>query len=156
MKELFLIFATLALSLPAIAIGQAKAFPVRPAETPNSVSSVRGTVRGSPLPDPAGVPKPTGIYVLDDNSNERTAAADYVSGLMSSPAYQNVITGHAIFVPIAKILPTIATWGQFNWDWSYLDTLVQIAVSHGKNSRLGWKRANSRQAPISVHYPRDS
>src|SRR5512135_3904599 len=115
MKGLFLIFATLALSLPDFAIGQAKAFPLRPAETPNAVSPVRGTDRGSPVPSPAGVPKPTGIYVLDDNSNERPAAADYVSGLTSSPAYQNVITGHAIFVPIAKILPNIATWGQFNW-----------------------------------------
>ena len=79
-----------------------------------------------------GIPTPSGLYVLNEASNEQSTATAYASGLTSSPAYQNDITGHAIFVPIAQILPSITTWGQFNWDWTYLDTLVQIAVSNGK------------------------
>ena len=82
--------------------------------------------------DTAAIPKPVGIYVLNENSNEQPAATAYSAGLTSSTAYQNDITGQAIFVPIAKILPTITTWGQFTWNWSYLDSLVQIATSHGK------------------------
>ncbi len=81
---------------------------------------------------PAQLPDTRGIYVLNDASNLRSTSAVYAPGLTASAAYQNDITGHAIFVPIAKILPTITTWGQFNWNWSYLDTLVQIAVTHGK------------------------
>ena len=80
----------------------------------------------------AGIPTPSGIYVLNEAANEQSTATAYASGLTSSPAYLKDVTGHAIFVPIAKILPTITTWGQFNWDWTYLDTLVQIAVAHGK------------------------
>jgi len=78
------------------------------------------------------IPTPSGIYVVNDASNLRATSTAYATGLTSSPAYLNDVTGHAIFVPIAKILPSITTWGQFNWNWSYLDTLVQIAVSHGK------------------------
>ena len=70
--------------------------------------------------------------MLNENSNERPAAQGYATGLTASSAYQNDIAGHAIFVPIAKILPTITTWGLFNWEWGYLDSLVQVAVSHGK------------------------
>jgi len=81
---------------------------------------------------PTGVPRPYGMYVLDDVSNERAAANVYATGLTSSSAYLNDITGHAIFVPISKLLTNISTWGKFNWDWSFLDTLVQIALSHGK------------------------
>ena len=91
-------------------------------KAPRSVSRV----------DSASVPRPAGLYVLNENSNEQPAATSYAAGLTSSPAYQSVITGHAIFVPIAKILPGITTWGQFNWDWSYLDTLVRVATSNGK------------------------
>jgi hypothetical protein len=79
-----------------------------------------------------GIPTPSGIYVLNEASNEQSTATAYDPGLLSSPAYTNDVTGHAIFVPIAKILPSITTWGQFNWDWTYLDTLAQIAVSNGK------------------------
>jgi len=79
-----------------------------------------------------GIPTPSGIYVVNETSNEQSTATAYASGLTSSPAYQNDVTGHAIFVPIAQVLPNITTWGQFNWDWTYLDTLVQIAVSNGK------------------------
>jgi hypothetical protein len=78
------------------------------------------------------IPIPSGIYVLNENSNEQSTATAYAAGLTASPAYQNDVTGHAIFVPIAQILPSITTWGTFSWDWTYLDTLVQIAVSHGK------------------------
>lgn len=78
------------------------------------------------------IPTPSGLYVLNEASNEQSTATAYASGLTSSLSYQNDIAGHAIFVPIAKILPSITAWEDFQWDWTYLDTLVQIAVSHGK------------------------
>ena len=78
------------------------------------------------------VPRPYGYYVLNDAGNGRTAARGYATGLASSPAYLQDITGHAVFVPIAKILPSITTWGDFQWSWGYLDTLVGMAISHGK------------------------
>jgi hypothetical protein len=78
------------------------------------------------------LPRPGGLYVMDDVSNERPANAVYVQGLTTSPAYLTDITGHAIYVPIAKILPSITTWGKFDWTWGYLDSLVQMAVSHNK------------------------
>ncbi|HTF99783.1 MAG TPA: hypothetical protein VK654_04245, partial [Nitrospirota bacterium] len=87
---------------------------------------------GSTAGTAATIPTPSGIYVVNEASNEQSTATAYAAGLTSSPAYQNDITGHAIFVPIAKILPSITTWGTFSWDWTYLDTLVQTAVSHGK------------------------
>src|SRR6185312_8557192 len=78
------------------------------------------------------VPVPSGIYVLNEASNEQPVTTAYVAGLTAAPAYVNDIVGHAIFTPIAKILPSITTWGQFNWDWSYLDSLVQTALSNHK------------------------
>jgi hypothetical protein len=78
------------------------------------------------------VPTPSGIYVLNEASNEQSASTAYVAGLDTSEGYLNDVTGHAIFVPIAKMLPSITTWGQFNWSWGYLDTLVQTALSHQK------------------------
>ena len=78
------------------------------------------------------VPVPSGIYVLNEASNEQPVTTAYVSGLTAAPAYVNDVAGHAIFTPIAKILPSITTWGQFNWDWSYLDSLVQTALSNHK------------------------
>lgn len=80
----------------------------------------------------AGIPSPAGIYVVNKYYDEIPTSKVYAAGFTSSPAYQSDITGLAIYVPIAKILPTITTWGQFNWNWAYLDTLVQIAVSSGK------------------------
>lgn len=80
----------------------------------------------------SGIPSSAGIYVLNEASNGQSTATAYASGLASSPAYLNDVAGHAIFVPIAKILPSVTTWGQFSWDWTYLDTLVQSAVSHNK------------------------
>ncbi len=95
----------------------------------------------------SGIPSPAGIYVLNDASDERPTAEAYVSGLFASPAYKNDITGHAIFVPIAKILPSISTWGQFNWDWRFVDTLLQIAVSNGKKFSIeletGYQTSNT-------------
>jgi len=79
-----------------------------------------------------GVPIPSGIYVLNDPSNERAAAANYATGLEASSGYLQDVAGHAIFVPIAKILPSVSTWGQFNWTWGYLDTLVNDALLHQK------------------------
>ena len=52
--------------------------------------------------------------------------------MTTSPAYENDVDGHAIFVPLAQVLPSVTTWGQFNWDWTYLYTLVQIAVTNHK------------------------
>jgi hypothetical protein len=78
------------------------------------------------------IPSPAGIYVVNKYYNEIPTGKVYAAGFLSSAAFQNDITGLAIYVPIAKILPSITTWGQFNWDWRYLDTLVQIAVSNGK------------------------
>jgi len=80
----------------------------------------------------AKVPITSGIYVLNDPSNEAPAATAYAAGLATSEAYLSDVTGHAVFVPIAKILPAVTTWGQFNWSWGYLDTLVQAALSHQK------------------------
>jgi hypothetical protein len=91
-----------------------------------------GRVRRSPEMQTAGVPSPAGVYVLDDAANEKPTAQLYAPGLFTSPAYKTDVTGHAIFVPIAKILPLITTWGQFNWDWGFLDTLLQLAVGNGK------------------------
>ena len=76
---------------------------------------------------------PTGMYVLNEASNEQSTATAYAPGLLSSSAYQNVIAGQAIFVPIAQILPSISRWDEFDWDWSYLDTLVDIARSQHKH-----------------------
>jgi hypothetical protein len=87
---------------------------------------------GATIQPIAAIPIPSGIYVVNENSNEQSTATAYAAGLTSSPAYQSDVTGHAIFVPIAKILPSITTWGTFSWDWTYLDTLVQIAVLNGK------------------------
>jgi hypothetical protein len=84
---------------------------------------------GAPAPP---VPVPSGIYVVNEAANLQSTATAYATGLTSSSAYQTDVAGHAIFVPIARILPNITTWGQFNWDWTYVDTLVQTALSNGK------------------------
>ena len=80
------------------------------------------------------IPRPHGFYVLNDAGNNRNAAKAYSTGLTTSSGYLNSVTGHAIFVPIAKILPSVAgsAWGDFHWAWGYMDTLVQTATSHGK------------------------
>ncbi len=76
---------------------------------------------------------PRGVYVLNENANERSVETAYAAGLTSAPAYLNDVDGHAIFVPLAKILPSVSTWGEFTWDWTYLDTLIDIAVANNKN-----------------------
>jgi hypothetical protein len=93
---------------------------------------MKATIQRLPLADTTGIPRPKGIYVVNEASNLQSAKTAYVSGLTSSPAYTNVVGGHAIFIPIAKILPSITTWGEFNWDWGYVDSLVDIALAHGK------------------------
>jgi len=80
----------------------------------------------------AAIPRPYGIYVLDDVANDRNAAKVYATGLDTCQAYRDDVAGDAIFVPIAKILPSITTWGQFDWQWGYLDTLTTFALSHHK------------------------
>ncbi|HXW96994.1 MAG TPA: hypothetical protein VEI47_05360 [Gemmatimonadales bacterium] len=81
---------------------------------------------------PGAPPIPSGIYVLNEAGNGQSLATAYVAGLPTAPAYLNDVAGNAIFVPIAKILPAVTTWGQFSWDWSYLDSLVRIATSNHK------------------------
>jgi hypothetical protein len=75
---------------------------------------------------------PKGIYVLNEASNEQSTATAYAAGLTSSAAYLDDVDGHAIFVPLAQILPSVTTWGTFTWDWTYLDTLIGVAVSNHK------------------------
>jgi hypothetical protein len=52
------------------------------------------------------IPTPSGICALNEASNEQSTATAYASELTSFLAYQDDIAGHAIFVPIAKILPS--------------------------------------------------
>lgn len=93
---------------------------------------MKASIQRTPLVDTSGIPRPVGIYVLNDPSNEKPAAQGYVTGLTASAAYRDDIAGQAIFVPIAKILPSITTWGSFNWSWAYLDSLIDIALTHDK------------------------
>ncbi len=98
-----------------------------------ALALLRATVaHSSDDPHQMNIPKPTGIYVLNEASDEQSTNTAYAAGLTSSPAYKKDVEGHAIFVPIAKILPSVNRWGEFQWDWTYLDTLVQVATSHGK------------------------
>jgi hypothetical protein len=83
-------------------------------------------------PGQVKVPIPSGIYVVNEASNEQGTATAYAAGFDTATAYLHDVTGLAIFVPIAKILPSVTTWGQFNWTWGYVDTLVNDAVSHQK------------------------
>ncbi len=80
----------------------------------------------------ASIPRPIGLYVLDDVSDMRPAAKAYPNGLFTDTTYLQHIDGHAIFVPIAKIIPSIPVWGQFHYQWGFLDTLVLDATTHGK------------------------
>ncbi len=78
------------------------------------------------------IPTPSGTYVLNNADDERPAATGYAAGLDTAGAYLRDVTGHAVFVPIAKILPAVTTWGQFDWTWGYVDTLVEAALTHQK------------------------
>jgi hypothetical protein len=113
MKLLFLAFAGFSLAQSGMCLGRGDAHRLRGENA-------------------AGIPSPAGIYVVNGYANEASANAVYAAGLTASPAYKNDITGQAIFVPIVKILPAVTTWGQFDWKWGYLDTLVQIALTNGK------------------------
>jgi hypothetical protein len=83
-------------------------------------------------PGATKIPIPSGVYVLNEAANEQGTQTAYAAGLDTASAYLHDITGHAIFVPIAKILPAVTTWGQFDWTWGYVDTLVGTALSHQK------------------------
>lgn len=76
--------------------------------------------------------------MVNEAANLQSTATAYVTGLTSSPSYQTDFTGHSIFVPIATILPGITTWGQSNWDWTYVDALVQTALSNGKKFSIAF------------------
>jgi hypothetical protein len=79
------------------------------------------------------IPRPIGLYVLDNAANLNPTAKLYPAGLFSDSTYARYVSGHAIFVPIAKIIPSISVWGQFQYNWAFLDTLVGLAVSNGKH-----------------------
>lgn len=78
------------------------------------------------------VPMPSGLYVLNEAANLQSVVTAYAPGLAATPAYAGDVAGHAIFVPIAKILPSVSAWGEFSWDWTYVDALVQTALVNGK------------------------
>jgi hypothetical protein len=118
----------LAAAVQAIPWCEAQPLPEQSVSETDSASASRQHKRFRSLPAPPAA----GVYVVNEAANGQSTATAYVAGLISSPAYRDDVAGHAIFVPIAKILPNLATWGQFNWDWTYLDTLVGIAVSNGK------------------------
>ncbi|HET7250157.1 MAG TPA: T9SS type A sorting domain-containing protein [Gemmatimonadales bacterium] len=81
----------------------------------------------------AATPRPLGLYVLDNAANLNPTTQMYPSNLFSDSTYLRHVAGHAIFCPIAKIVDSVATWGQFHYHWSVLDTLVQLALTHGKS-----------------------
>jgi hypothetical protein len=81
----------------------------------------------------AATPRPVGLYVLDNAANLNPTSQMYPANLFADTTYLKRVAGHAIFCPIAKILPSVTTWGQFHYDWSVLDTLLQLALSHGKS-----------------------
>ena len=102
---------------------------------------------------PPSIPVPSGIYVLNENSNEQSLATAYASGLTAAPAYDSDVAGHAIFVPIAKVLPSVSTWGQFSWSWTYLDSLVGIAVSHHKRFSLEFEVGFQAESTYQISMP---
>ncbi len=64
--------------------------------------------------------------------NGTSGTNPYVSGLLTAPAYAHV-DGHAIFVPISQLFTTpITQWPPDNWDWTFLDGLIQTAVTNHK------------------------
>jgi hypothetical protein len=80
----------------------------------------------------AAIPRPIGLYVLDDAANLAPTSKMYPAGLFTDSTYARDIAGHAIFCPIAKIVSSVTPWGHFQYDWSVLDTLVGLATAHGK------------------------
>src|SRR5690242_12747637 len=62
------------------------------------------------LPIPAAgatVPRPVGLYVLDDAANLAPVGKMYPAGLFTDTTYVRHVAGHAIFCPIAKVLPKV-------------------------------------------------
>ena len=104
-------------------------------------------------PGPTKVPIPSGIYVLNEAANEQGTATAYAAGLDTASAYLHDITGHAIFVPIAKILPAVSTWGQFDWTWGYVDTLVGMALAHQKKFSIELETGFQNTAAYSQSLP---
>jgi len=94
---------------------------------------------------------PTGLYVVNDASNERPVSQAYSpssSQLFNASSYQQGVSGLAIFVPIAQVLaPVTKKWGRFQWDWSYIDTLAGDAISAHKRFSLAFEVGY--QAPTS-------
>jgi len=91
-----------------------------------------GATLCAPARAAAAAPRPVGLYVLDNAANLNPTSQMYPAGLFTDTTYLRHVAGHAIFCPLAKILPASGTWGNFQYEWSVLDTLVGLAVSHGK------------------------
>lgn len=95
---------------------------------------------------------PTGVYVVNEASNEQSPSTAYNSSMTSSTSYQNDVDGHAIFVPLAQVLPSVTTWGNFQWDWTYVDTLIGVARANNKKFSLelemGFQAASTYQQSL--------
>jgi hypothetical protein len=96
---------------------------------------------------------PSGIYVVNEASNLQSLATAYNPGLIGSPAYGTDVAGHAVFVPIAKILPSVTIWGQFAWDWSYPDSLIRIALAHHKKFSIELETGYQNSASYAAALP---
>ncbi len=81
----------------------------------------------------ASAPRAVGLYVLDDAANLAPVSKMYPVGLFTDTTYARHVAGHAIFCPLAKILPSVPVWGALHFDWSVLDSLTQLATTHGKS-----------------------
>ncbi len=139
---------TAALCLLAIALHPAT-IPNQPGE-PGSGSRPHGFTSRTANSTPPVLSVPNGIYVVNEASDEKSASEAYATGMTGSAAYASAVAGHAVFVPIAKILPSISTWGQFAWSWGYLDSLVQIATSHGKQIAIEFQ-TGYQSGPTYAH-----
>jgi hypothetical protein len=85
-----------------------------------------------------GPVSPAALYVISDNQSQPNAAMAYPADLWSAPAFQDDTAGLAIFAPVRYLFKqtiTAAMWQahQFPWDWTYVNTLVNEALSCGKS-----------------------
>src|SRR5580765_433049 len=55
----------------------------------------------------SAIPRPIGLYVLDDAANLAPTSKMYPAGLFTDSTYARDIAGHAIFCPIAKIVSNV-------------------------------------------------
>jgi hypothetical protein len=96
------------------------------------------------------IPSPAGVAIVNASENETIVDAGYCpSGFTpcaftDAATYVNDIATHAIFVPIAQILPDaggITDWtdaSAYLWDWTYMDDLINVALQNGKSFSLAF------------------